>query len=52
MKKFAGLLMMVFMLGNNDGSIAQPIAKSQATTYKNPLQVVFGDPYVLYVKGE
>jgi hypothetical protein len=52
MKKIAALLMMFFMLGNNAGVSAQPIAKSEETTYKNPLPVVFGDPYVLYVKGD
>jgi beta-xylosidase len=50
MKKFAPLLMIAFMIGTF--SFAQPIAKSAETTYQNPLPVVFGDPYVLYVKGD
>lgn len=52
MRKIAGLLMFAFMLGNGTGSIAQPVARSAETTYQNPLPVVFGDPYVLYVKGD
>ena len=39
-------------MGNNTGSFAQPIKKSEEKTYKNPLPVVFGDPYVLYIKGD
>ncbi len=52
MKKIACLLMIIFMIENNMGSIAQPTAKSIATTYQNPLPVQLGDPYVLYVKGD
>lgn len=52
MKKIAPLLLIVLMLQNFSGSTAQPIVKSEETTYKNPLPVVFADPYVLYVKGD
>ena len=52
MKTIAALLMMTFMMPNNGDLFAQPIKKSEETTYKNPLPVVFGDPYVLYVKGD
>jgi sucrose-6-phosphate hydrolase SacC (GH32 family) len=52
MKKIAAILMFTFMLFNNACKVFKPIAKSNATTYKNPLPVVFGDPYVLYVKGD
>ena len=52
MKKFAGLLIIAFMTGNNTGTFAQTTPKSEEKTYKNPLPVVFGDPYVLYVKGD
>ncbi|MEO5995331.1 MAG: family 43 glycosylhydrolase, partial [Chitinophagaceae bacterium] len=52
MKKFAGLLLISFMMGDNAGLFAQPISNSEVKTYKNPLPVVFGDPYVLYVKGD
>ena len=52
MKKIAAILIITLNMGNNAGLFAQPIAKSEETTYKNPLPVVFGDPYVLYVKGD
>jgi beta-xylosidase len=51
MKKIACLLM-IAITGSNDGLFAQAIKKSNETTYKNPMRVVFGDPYVLYVKGD
>jgi beta-xylosidase len=52
MKRFAGLLLVVCMIGNNAVVFPQPISKSEEMTYKNPLPVTFGDPYVLYVKGD
>ena len=52
MKMIVPLLMMTFIMQNNGDLFAQPIKKSEETTYKNPLPVVFGDPYVLYVKGD
>lgn len=52
MKKFAGFLMITFIIGNNAVLFAQPGAKPGEKTYKNPLPVVFGDPFVLYVKGD
>lgn len=33
-------------------SLAQKTTQSEPTTYTNPLPVVFGDPYILYVKGD
>ena len=52
MKKIAGILLIAFILGNSTGSFAQPASESAGNTYRNPLPVVFGDPYVLYVKGD
>lgn len=52
MKKIAGLLIMTFMMGITTGLRAQPADKTAETTYKNPLPVSLGDPYVLYVKGD
>lgn len=52
MKKMACLLIITCMIGNSGGSFGQSIAKSAGGTYTNPLKVVFGDPYVLYVKGD
>jgi beta-xylosidase len=52
MIKIACLLMIAIMMVSNDDLFAQPIKKSNERTYKNPLPVVFGDPYVLYVKGD
>ncbi len=34
------------------GLFGQSAANAAEKTYKNPLPVVFGDPYVLYVKGD
>lgn len=35
------------------GQVAQPVAhQTTKTTFTNPLPVEFGDPYVLYVKGD
>jgi beta-xylosidase len=31
---------------------SQPVKQLQQTTYKNPLPVAFGDPYVMHVKGD
>src|SRR5436190_1654397 len=50
--KIAGILMLTVMLGNNAGLFGQASGKPGDTTYRNPLPVVFGDPYVLYVKGD
>ncbi len=52
MKKITRLLLITFMLVNNTNSFGQSIKKSEEATYKNPLPVVLGDPYVLYVKGD
>ncbi|MDB5204978.1 MAG: glycoside hydrolase [Flavisolibacter sp.] len=52
MKRFAACLMIAFVMCNYEGLLAQPIAQAEKKTYKNPLPVVFGDPYVLYVKGD
>jgi beta-xylosidase len=52
MKKIASLLMIIFMMVNNADLFGQLIAKSEETTYKNPLKVALADPYVLYVKGD
>ncbi len=52
MKKIACLLIMSVMMGNNARLFAQQTATAGEKTYKNPLPVVFGDPYVLHVKGD
>src|SRR4051794_23698338 len=52
MKKIVASLIITFIMGNTNGLFAQAIKKSNETTYKNPLPVVLGDPYVLYVKGD
>ena len=52
MKKITGLLIMIFILAVNGSLIAQPLEKSSAATYKNPLPVAMGDPDVLHVKGD
>ena len=52
MKNIICLIIVISTIGNNTGLFAQAIKKSEETTYKNPLPVVFGDPYVLYVKGD
>ena len=52
MKKISGFLMVISMMGINIGLFAQSTKQSEEKTYKNPLPVVFGDPYVLYVKGD
>jgi beta-xylosidase len=49
MKKIACFLLITIMLVNTTKTVAQTIGE---TTYQNPLPVVFGDPYVLYVKGD
>lgn len=52
MKKISCVLIVVFIIGNNTGLFAQSTKQPEEKTYKNPLPVVFGDPYVLYVKGD
>jgi beta-xylosidase len=52
MKKIAHLLIVAVVMMHSNPLFAQPVKKSEETTYKNPLPVVFGDPYVLYVKGD
>src|SRR5215210_2028912 len=52
MKKIAAISIITFIIANNASLFAQSIEKSEEKTYKNPLPVVFGDPYVLYVKGD
>ena len=51
MKNIISLLFISFMM-NDDFLFAQPTAKQEETTFKNPLPVSMGDPYVLYVKGD
>ena len=52
MKKIAACLMILLAMSDYDGLFAQPMAQAEEKTYKNPLPVVFGDPYVLYVKAD
>lgn len=33
-------------------AVDEPVKQSKLSTYKNPLPVAFGDPYVLHVKGD
>jgi beta-xylosidase len=51
MKTFV-LIAIAVILGNNAILFAQQKVKSEEKTYKNPLPVSLGDPYVLYVKGD
>ena len=51
MKNIAVLLLAAFIMENNS-LFAQEIAKVEETTFKNPLPVSLGDPYVLYVKDD
>jgi beta-xylosidase len=51
MKRITGLISL--LLVTSSASItAQPANQLKQTTFKNPLQVAFGDPYVLQVKGD
>src|SRR3982751_415269 len=52
MKTIVSFLMLIVMIGSNAGLFGQAVEKPGGTTYKNPLPVVFGDPYVLYVKND
>ncbi len=56
MKRIANLLVLFLLAGNSSllfaQTIKQPVKQSQQATYKNPLPVAFGDPYVLHVKGD
>lgn len=47
----AGLSLLLTALQASTSS-AQTTATAPANTYQNPLQVAFGDPYVLHVKGD
>jgi hypothetical protein len=50
MKRIASLLVLFLLAGNSSvifaQTIKQPVKQSQQATYKNPLPVAFGDPYV------
>lgn len=52
MKQIANLICVLLFVANTGSVIAQPVRQSKQTTYKNPLPVEFGDPYVLHVKGD
>ena len=52
MKKIVSLLMITVMIVTNTDLFGQSKITSTETSYQNPLPVVFGDPYVLYVKGD
>lgn len=52
MKIIASLLLIIFSTLNTGILVGQPANTVQQTTYKNPLPVAFGDPYVLHVKGK
>jgi beta-xylosidase len=51
MTKFAAFLAITLTMANQQQLFSQAIKKSGEKTYKNPLKVALGDPYVLYVKG-
>lgn len=51
MKAFLSFLFLLFFLINTN-VFAQQARQLKPTTYKNPLPVAFGDPYVLHVKGD
>jgi beta-xylosidase len=51
MKKIAALLVSVLIMENNT-LLSQSNAGKEEATYKNPLPVSLGDPFVLYVKGD
>ncbi len=52
MKKIASLLLLACLITRFQHLLAQTSVGSTAKTYQNPLDVHFGDPYVLYVKGD
>ena len=52
MKKIAAFVWTAFLLVNTCVVFGQSETKTEEMTYKNPLPVLFGDPYVLYVKGD
>jgi beta-xylosidase len=52
MKKIIVSMSMLLLAGNATTLIAQTATQTQQATYKNPLPVQFGDPYVLHVKGD
>ena len=52
MIRIALVLYTALVVANTNFVYAQPVIQSQKTTYKNPLPVELGDPYVLHVKGD
>jgi beta-xylosidase len=52
MKKIIVSMSMLLIAGHANTLIAQTAKQTQQATYKNPLPVQFGDPYVLHVKGD
>jgi len=54
MKKIAVLIYLFYVTANPIALIAQTnkVVKQSQPTYKNPLPVTFGDPYVLHVKSD
>jgi beta-xylosidase len=53
MKRFALLYFLVSLIAQLEPAGAQDVGKLlHQGTYKNPLAVSFGDPYVLFVKGD
>ncbi len=52
MKKIAACISIILAMGSYACLFAQSLPKSEEKSYKNPLPVRFGDPYVLYVKGD
>ncbi len=50
MKRIATLIWLLIVAGNPGvlfaQTISQPVEQPQQKTYKNPLPVAFGDPYV------
>jgi beta-xylosidase len=52
MKNIVTGLSMLLLLGSSNVVFAQAVKQADQTTYKNPLPVEFGDPYVLHVKDD
>ncbi len=56
MKKITGFIWIALCMANTGVTFAQAIRQPgrqlHQSTYKNPLPVAFGDPYVLHVKGD
>ena len=46
------VVLIVLNLFATNPIVAQVAAKAKAAAYKNPLDIEFGDPYVLHVKGD